>query len=148
MYATTWALEMRHIYDLGSTRINSSTLEINVVDILTARLNPSYPDGSTVPYLQIFGLDQTDMAATGPPDGRIDLSGGRVDVIRGLLYFPVSQAFRPDASSVDAWTNGEFSFTGPYAAQYDASLAIYNEELTPTRADEVHQYMIQVRTVE
>jgi hypothetical protein len=60
----------------------------------------------------------------------------------------VSQAFRPDASSVDAWTNGEFSFTGPYAAQYDASLAIYNEELTPTRADEVHQYMIQVRTVE
>ena len=143
-FKSTWALEMRHIYDLGFTNILPGSLDIEIVDILRPRAQPQFPDSTTVPYLQIFGLDQTDAAGTGAPDGKIDLTKGFVDLDTGRLYFPELEAFHPNPTLVNSWTAGQFSFTGPYAAQYDSALAIYHEKLTPTREWEVYQYIIRV----
>jgi cell surface protein SprA len=139
-FASTWHLEMRNVYDLGFTNMDGSSLEIDIVDVF--RLEDSTPEGSDVPYLQIFGLDQTDAAGTGDRDGLIDLA--YVNLARGLLIVPSLQPFHPDPLLVDAWTGGQFAFTGLYAPQYDTALAIYNEKLTPTREGEVSQYIIRV----
>jgi hypothetical protein len=143
-FAETWDLEMRRVYDLGAKNIDGSSLEITVLDVLSQRAEPWIPEGATVPYLQIFGLDQTGTSGSGPSDGRIDLA--RVDLRNGLLFFPEARAFNPEAPLVDAWTGGQFSFTGAYQAQFDVSGAIYTEKLTPIRTEEVHQYLIRVRS--
>ena len=136
-FAATWMLEVRSIYEIGITNIDARSLEVTVVDVLNARAEPWQPEGSDIPYMQIFGLDQD-----GGITGRLDLD--RIDLDAGRLYFPSIKAFHPNALNVDTWTGGAFSFTGAYAAQYDVSSAIYSEELTPTRAAEVHQYVIRV----
>jgi hypothetical protein len=141
-FKSTWQLAMRNVYDLGFTNIYGSSMEIDIVDVFA--LENSTPEGSDVPYLRIFGLDQTDAVGTGAPDGKIDLTKGFVDLAKGRLYFPSVQPFHPDPSLVDTWTAGQFAFTGAYAAQYGTSLAIYNEKLTPTREGEVSQYIIRV----
>lgn len=142
IFASTWRLEMRNVYDLGLANIKGSSLVVEIADNLSPRVNPSYPQGSDVPYLRIFGLDQTDGLGTGPPDGRIDLA--RVDLDAGLLWFPSLEPFHPDPDDVTAWTAGQFAFTNEYQAQYDKSLAIYTEKLTQIQELEVHQYMIRV----
>jgi hypothetical protein len=147
IFASTWFLEVKNIYNLGLTNIDGSTLEIKISDNLRPRLNPEYPDSSEVPYLKIFGLDQTDRSGTGPSDGRIDLTFGRVNLDAGLLQFPSLEPFLPDTTDVTQWTNGEFQFAGMYAAQYDTSRAIYTEKLNTTREMEVHQYLIRVTAV-
>ncbi len=139
-FPTTWKLEMRNVYSLGMTNIHGGSMEVTIVDVLSVRDEPWYPNGSTLSYLRIFGLDQA--GVLGAPDCRIDLN--RVDLEQGLLIFPLANAFHPDPTFVDGWTGGTFAFTGPYQAQYDNSLAIYTEKLTPTRENEVHQYVIKV----
>ncbi len=144
---STWLLEIRNIYNLGLTNIDGSSLDIQIVDVIKPRLNPQYPDSTNVLYLEIFGLDQTDRSGTGPPDGRVDLTFGRVNLDAGLLQFPTLEPFIPDTTLVTDWTDGEFQFTGRFAAQYDTSRSIYTEKLNATREAEVHQYLIQVRAV-
>jgi hypothetical protein len=136
-FPSTWLLEMRNVYDIGMTDIQGSSLEVEIVDVLVPRTDPSIPNGSTVPYLQIFGLDQVDCEGAPQPDGRFDVKPARVDLEKGLLFFPVVKPFHPDASKVNEWTDGVFAFTGSFQAQYDNSLA-------PTRENEVHQYVIKV----
>ncbi|MCI0452898.1 MAG: cell surface protein SprA [Candidatus Latescibacteria bacterium] len=145
---STWLLEFKNIYNLGLTNIDGNSLEVSIVDNLNPRLNPQFPDSSDVPYLKIFGLDQTDASGDAPPDGRIDLRFGRVNLDAGLLQFPILEPFIPPPDSVARWTDSAFSFTGPYAAQYDTSRAIYTDRLNTTqREEEVHQYTIEVRAV-
>lgn len=143
-FPSTWLLEMRNVYDIGMTDIEGSTLEVEIVDVLLPRTDPSIPNGSTVPYLQIFGLDQVNCEGAPQSDGRIDVTTARIDLEQGLLFFPVGKAFHPDPSKVNEWTDGVFAFAGSFQAQYDNSMAIYTEKLTPTRENEVHQYVIKV----
>ena len=142
-FPSTWKLEMRNVYDLGKTNIHGASMEVDIEDVLVARSDHTIPNGSTVPYLQIFGLDQEGGFGS-TPDGRIDITPARVDLEHGLLFFPLSKAFHPDPTYVDQWTDGAFAFDGSYQAQYDNSLAIYTEKLTPAREGEVHQYVIKV----
>jgi hypothetical protein len=147
IFGSTWKLEIRNIYNLGLTNIDGSSFNLEIVDILNSRLNPQFPEGSEVPYVRIFGLDQTDRSGTGPPDGAVDLTLGRVNLDLGLLQFPSVTPFTPDTTLVTDWTDGDFQFSGKYAAQYDTSRAIYNQKLNPTREQQVHQYIIHVEAV-
>lgn len=142
-FPSVWKLEMRNVYDLGKTNIHGASMEVAIEDVLVPRSDHTIPNGSTVPYLQIFGLDQEGGFGS-TPDGRIDVTPARVDLEHGLLFFPLAKAFHPDPSYVDEWTDGVFAFNGSFQAQYDNSLAIYTEKLTPTREVEVHQYVIKV----
>ncbi len=143
----TWPYMIRNFYNLGLTNIDGNSLEITIEDVLNPRVNPEVPEGSQVPYLKIFGLDQTDRSGTGPPDGRVDLTSGLVNLTSGTLQLPARRAFSPPPAAVAVWTDTLFSFTGDYQAQYDKSLRIYEEKLNSTQETDVHQYVIKVKAV-
>lgn len=113
-FGYTWAYMMRHIYNLGLSNIDGASLDISIEDN-TNRIDRTAPDGSTVPYLRIFGLDQTDESGIDEPDNRIDLDPGLIDLARGVLTFPALRPFDPPPESVASWTDGNFSFTDKYA---------------------------------
>jgi hypothetical protein len=113
-YGHTWSYMMRHIYDLGLSNIDGNTLDVEIQDYGT-RGDLTVPDGSSVPWIRIFGLDRTDTRGTGVSDGKVDLLSSVVDLAEGRLTFPVLRPFDPPADSVAAWTKGEFAFTGEYA---------------------------------
>jgi Motility related/secretion protein len=147
-YSSTWRLMVRNIYNLGLTNIDGNSLDVSIEDNLDGRINPDVPVGATVPYLRIFGLDQTDRSGTGKPDGRIDLTAGVVDLNNGIIQFPSIYPFAPDSTRVAAWTDSAFAFTGDYAAQYEASRKIYTTRLTnSTLESEAHVYDIRVSAV-
>lgn len=143
----TWPFMFRNIYNLGLTNIDDTSLEITIEDTFNPRLNPEVPEGATVPYLRIFGLDQTDRTGTGAPDGRVDLSSGLVNLTTGLLQFPDARAFAPHPARVAAWTDSAFSFTGPYLDQYEKSSAIYDTVLSGNLEPDIHRYVIRVSAV-
>ncbi len=113
-FGYTWTYMMRNIYNLGLSNIDPGSLELEILERAN-RLDPSTPDSSAVPWIRIFGLDQTDEAGTGPPDNRVDLLSGLIDVQRGTITFPDLTPFDPDPFLVNEWTDGEFAFTGRYA---------------------------------
>lgn len=139
-FGYTWAFMMRHIYNLGLSNIDASSLDIQIEDN-TNRIDRTSPDGSTEPYLRIFGLDRTDESGIGDPDNRIDTDPGIIDLERGILTFPTLRPFDPPPDSVTAWTNGTFSFTGDYTELLNA--AIYDDYLTIP--DEYNKFKIIVR---
>ncbi|HET6349301.1 MAG TPA: cell surface protein SprA [Candidatus Krumholzibacteria bacterium] len=146
-FGSTWRLMVRNIYNLGLTNIDGNSLKIDIEDILnTTRLNSDTPQGSDVKYLRIFGLDQTDRAGTGKPDGLIDLNY-YVDLTSGLLTFPSLEPFAPDTTNVTTWTEGQFQFHGQYADQYNTSKKIYEQLLNTTQEQDDHQYVIHVSAV-
>jgi len=149
VFPNTWPLMIRNIYSLGLSNIDSQSLDVTIEDIITSRLNPSRPDTSSVPYLKIFGLDQTDRAGTGAPDNRIDLTNGVVDLVRGILQFPTLTPFAPPPAAVAEWTDSRFSFdwTTDRQTQYARSLEIYNDRLNAVEEQEAHQYIIRVEAV-
>lgn len=112
-YGYTWAYMMRNIYNLGLSNIDRSTLQIEILEIAN-RPNPANPDSSSIPWIRVFGLDQTDDRGTGAPDNRVDLTTGLIDTERGTLVFPDLRPFNPDPANVALWTGGEFAFAGPY----------------------------------
>ncbi len=146
-YGSVWRLAVRNIYNLGLTSIDGNSLEIIIEDVINPRVNPEVPQNSDVPYLKIFGLDRTDRSGTGPPDGRIDLTSGLVNLTTGTLQFPSLQAFAPDTVSVTGWTDGQFQFSGEYQPQYDKATRIYTDFLNSTQEADVHQYVIKVTAV-
>ncbi len=120
-FGYTWAYMMRNVYNLGLSKIDRSTLQIEILEIAN-RPNPANPDSSSVPWIRIFGLDQTDDQGTGPYDNRVDLTTGLIDPDRGTVVFPDLTPFDPDPDNVAEWTNGEFAFTGRYEVLKNAAL--------------------------
>jgi len=116
-FGYTWSFMMRHIYDLGLSNIDPSSLVIDIVD-KSSRADPqsdrTTPEGSDVPWIRIFGLDSTDVRGTGAPDGKVDLLSSVINLTEGLLTFPVLKAFAPPPDLVADWTDAAFSFTGVY----------------------------------
>ncbi len=94
-----WGYQMRHIYNLGLSNIDPTTFTLEIQDLLNPRLDQTQPEGSSVPYVRIFGLDRTDASGTGPPDGRVDLDGTLIDFNLGILAFPTQiRAFVDDST--------------------------------------------------
>jgi hypothetical protein len=112
-FAYTWPYMIRSIYTWGVGAIDPASFEVEIHEIAN-RDSAWRPERSSMPWIQIFGLDQTDDTGTGPPDGKIDLSRNVIDFDRGILVFPCLTPFDPPADLVDVWTDGQFSFTGSY----------------------------------
>jgi hypothetical protein len=156
---------MRHVYDLGFTDIDPATFELEIEDVLSARPDPTVPEGATDPYLRILGLDQYDRAGNPVPDGLVDL--WPVDLTRGILSLGAfvlivpdlataigqvaavgdsvqATGFAPDRDFVEAWTDS-FSFYDPnYADQWAVSRRIYTEKLNQSQELDVSQNRIRV----
>jgi hypothetical protein len=139
-FGFTWGFMMRHFYNLGLSNIDGASLELDIIDN-SLRLDPTTPDSSSVPWIRVFGLDRTDESGVGPPDNRIDLTAGLIDLQRGVLTFTILTPFNPPDDSVAVWTNGEFAFTGQYADIRQPQ--IYTDFLT--RPEDFQRFRIQVR---
>jgi hypothetical protein len=93
----TLKYELRNFYDLTARNITPGSMTFSVrLSDNSQSTNPDHPEGGK-PYLQILGLDQTDVAGTGPPDGKIDLRF--VDTELGVLWFPDINPFDPEGVS-------------------------------------------------
>ncbi len=126
-FSWLWSYMFRNYYNLGLSNIDGTSLEVEIQDRNVAgdRLDTTAPEGSTVKYLQIFGLDQENQVGDAVPDGRIDIVESRIDLTRGVLIFPDPFAFAPDPARVETWTDGEFQFAGEYLDQYLTAQEIY-----------------------
>lgn len=135
-----WDYALRNAYYLGFDTINPAHLSVVIHEVNTTRVDTSRPEGSNVPYVQIFGID-----VSGAPDGKVDnfFHNWGEDLKRGILWMPVAFAFAPPAERVQEWTNGAFAFSGPYLPQYEKSLRIYTELLNPIAEQDAHQYQIE-----
>ena len=141
-FGYTWAYMMRNIYNFDLYNIDMSTLDIDIREIAN-RPDTSTPDSSSVPWIRIFGLDQTDATGSGPPDGKVDLTTGVVDAIGSRLVFPSLTPFDPDPGDVEQWTNGEFAFTGRYEGLTNPGL--YTR--MPTNPEFQSKFVIHVKAV-
>ncbi|MDZ7269370.1 MAG: cell surface protein SprA [candidate division KSB1 bacterium] len=96
----TWHLEWKNVYDLGSRNIPEEGLDIRVYFQPGSAGTPEETlirsDGSQVSYLNIFGLDETNVNGEPRPDNQIDLDGFVVNRGLGELTFPFLRPF--DAS--------------------------------------------------
>jgi len=126
-FGYTWSYMMRHIYSLQLSNIDPTTLSVEILDFLP-RLDRSVPQGSSVPWIRVFGLDRTDQAGLGFPDNQVDVTRNLIDFQRGLLTFPIFSPFNPSDAFVAAETDSQFAFTGVYKDIRRPE--IYNQFLT------------------
>ena len=160
-FGGAWNFMMRNIYNLGLSNIDRQSFNLEIEDNLVPRLNPitpAAPDSNAIdiPYIRIFGLDQTDESGVGPPDARVDLTTGIIDLRTGTLTFPALTPFAPPPAAVDVWTDGGFSFDDttiarsdgvPFSDQYDKAALIYQTDPTLQQYQDLYQYSIVVEAI-
>lgn len=145
-FGYTWDFMLRNIYNLGIQNIDPLRLEIEIED-LSNRVVNTRPEGETVPYIRIFGLDQYDFFGSAGPDGCIDLQVGLIDFNRGLLTFPSLRPFDPPIDDVAEWTAWDESFVVPDDYEGLANTTIYYDYISPQDLQEARRYNIIVRAV-
>ena len=143
-FGYTWPFMMRNHYNLGLLHIDYNHFSIAIED-LSVRPDKNRPDGETVPYLRIFGLDRYDRFGQPVPDDQIDLSSAVIDLWAGILTVPVLRAFDPPHDSVAAWCQGDATFIVPDDYNGLANPEIYDDYLNASDADQVHKYDIVVK---
>ena len=141
-FGYTWQYMMRNIYNLGLSSIDRNTLEVELEDRVGNRLNSTIPEGSTVPWIRVYGLDLTDQFGTGPPDNRIDLTEGRIDFTRGTLTFPSLTPFNQSDALTAVFVDTLFSFNDPPYTNVRSS-ELYEKD--PTNPEDFHFFDILVR---
>lgn len=99
-------LELKNFYQLPGQRIDPTSFQLSIrrgVDV-PPLVSVARPDGTTVPYIEVFGLDSQDESSGRPVpghdgviDGSIVLANGRklVDFDDGILFFPDPRPFAP-----------------------------------------------------
>lgn len=86
----------RNIYSLGARNIDVSSFELQI-EVLSDVPHPELAEGD-LPWIQLFGLDQTGVDGTAVPDGMADFYNPKIfDLVGGLLVFPFSMQ-RPFAA--------------------------------------------------
>ncbi len=97
----TWNLQMKNIYNLGTSQIGSNNFQLRVIyrDDATGVDNPSMPTGSgknlqDKPLVQVFNLDRLNPAGELQPDGNFDfVEDVTIDSKNGRIIFPVLEPF-------------------------------------------------------
>jgi len=92
---TTWVLEWKNVYDLGTRNIqNTQDFHIEIYKEIPSQPSLTTQEDGT-PLLQIFGLDVVDQYGVANPDDEADLGRYLVDLSRGELIFPDHRPFDP-----------------------------------------------------
>lgn len=97
----TWDLQMKNIYNLGTSQISSNNFQLRVIyrDDNTGVDNPSMPTGagrnlSDKPLVQVFNLDRLNPGGELQPDGNFDfVEDVTIDTKNGRIIFPVLEPF-------------------------------------------------------
>ena len=99
----TFQYVLRNIYSLGGSGIDPTTFDLQI-ERNSSDLHPELDTGSDIPYIQIFGLDQTNAQNAGGPDGVVDYNDATIfDLQNGLLKFPVFSFPTPFAASQEQY---------------------------------------------
>lgn len=90
----TWDLSWKHVYSLGSRRINEDGFELKIFfDESGAVPQEVAPDGRN--WLEVFGLDRVNQNGGVGADGVIDIDANILDLENGELHFRDLQPFDP-----------------------------------------------------
>jgi len=97
----TWDLQMKNIYNLGTSQIGANNFQLRVIyrDDATGVDNPSMPTGSGInlqdkPLVQVFNLDRLNPGNELQPDGNFDfVEDVTIDSKNGRIIFPVLEPF-------------------------------------------------------
>jgi len=94
----TWDLMMKNIYSLGSGRLESGDIQLNILyeDDKTGNSINYLPEGriANTILLQVLGLDNLNNQQDRQPDGYFDfIDGVTINISRGKIIFPVIEPF-------------------------------------------------------
>lgn len=95
---STWKLEWRNVYFLGSRNINKEGFDLKIF-YKPPSGDPQETEtinGKPVSYLQIFGLDKRDLNGNPKPDNILDDDPNIINWARGELIFPSLTPFAPE----------------------------------------------------
>ena len=139
---------IRNIYNLGLTNIDGSSLEIDIEDNLRPRLNPQYAGElrRALPADLRPGPDRPFRRRPARRAHRLDLRARQLGC--GAAAVPDHRSVRPryHASGSSGPTAGSSS-PGSSRSSTTPRRRSTKRSSSPTREQEVHQYIIQVRAV-
>ena len=95
----TWDLEWKNVYSLGSRNMDREGFELKIFRRSEGGTTDQESQGS-VSYLEIFGLDVSDINGNPTPDGKIDDNPYLIDWARGELIMPWLRPFSPEQIQV------------------------------------------------
>jgi hypothetical protein len=130
---------LRNIYSLGGSNIDPTTFDLRIERNVTGVSHPDQDLGSNIPYIRIFGLDQTDPQRVGGPDGLVDYTDETLfDLNKGLLKFPTfafPTPFAADQAQYEAYAqSSDFVWENSFLSE-DGSLTpdIYDPDVLPSQ---------------
>jgi hypothetical protein len=122
---------MRNYYDLGYQNIDPEYFDLTLQRI-DESLRP-YEDESGQPYIQLFGLDQSQWFDLSPvPDGLPDLNDPAIfDLVRGLVKFPMEHPFSAGEATYRNFVgDSSFVWDGTYLSENQAP-ELYDPAVIP-----------------
>jgi len=93
-YKEAWKLQLRNIYPIGGREIKKEGFEFDIKYEKSGGNPVNAIDGKNL--LELFGLDQTNDAGTGGPDGKFDFGPHTINRVSGEIIFSVMQPFSKD----------------------------------------------------
>lgn len=103
----TWNYMWRNVYYLRTSSMDYDSLHIDIFKgpRNTEISGDNLDNQNGVPYIQILGLDQYNLAGDSTPDGLTDVHTPIIDSIHRMLIFPDRQPFDPTIHFLDDTLN-------------------------------------------
>ena len=90
-----WDLMFKNVYSMGSTNVDSQSLEVNITDNFSTPVSDRTENGST--FLNLFGLDSFNQSGASSPDEVIDYNNPNiVNLVTGEIHLPALLPFVSD----------------------------------------------------
>ena len=87
-----WDLMFKNVYSMGSTNIDSQSLEVSIVDNFSTPISDRADNGNT--FLNLFGLDNFNQSGASTPDEVIDFNNPNiVNLQTGEIHLPALLPF-------------------------------------------------------
>ena len=87
-----WDLMFKNVYSMGSTNIDSQSLEVSIIDNFSTPISDRTDNGNT--FLNLFGLDSFNQSGASTPDEVIDFNNSNiVNLQTGEIHLPALLPF-------------------------------------------------------
>ena len=87
-----WDLMFKNVYSMGSTNIDSQSLEVSIIDNFSTPISDRADNGNT--FLNLFGLDNFNQSGASTPDEVIDFNNPNiVNLQNGEIHLPALLPF-------------------------------------------------------
>ena len=101
-----WDLMFKNVYSMGSTNIDSQSLEVSIIDNFSTPISDRTDNGNT--FLNLFGLDSFNQSGASIPDEVIDFNNSNiVNLQTGEIHLPALLPFVSSDEIVGGNTNSD-----------------------------------------